>query len=83
MQDTRTNRLENVSPELRKMFQDGGPTTEEELRKRIDATGKIVTADQGPIFVEGEIYPIQGYNYRLERIKRNGLVFKPHGPIEI
>ena len=82
MQDTSSNKLVDVSQEVQEAFGlvDAEPV-EEEIRRRIDASGKIVTADQGPIFEVGKVYPIQGYGYELVRIKRNGLVFKPHGPI--
>lgn len=50
--------------------------TLEELRETIPKE------DRGPVFRVGEVYPIQGYGYKLVRIKRNGLVFKPHGPIK-
>ena len=83
MQNTRTNELAmaDIRKDLLDKFQENPEEAEEELRREFDATGKVKAADQGPIFVEGEIVPIKGYGYKLERIKRNGLVFKPHGPL--
>ncbi len=43
---------------------------------------QIPEDDRGPVFRVGDVVPIKGYGYKVVRIKKNGLTFRPHGPIQ-
>lgn len=83
MQDTRTNKLVpgEFSEAMRERFERDAEGLEAALRSEFGATGKVRKADQGPLFVEGEIVELKGYGYRVTGIKKNRLFLKPHGPL--
>lgn len=56
-------------PDVRETYQRGAVPVEAELgeEQRID----------GPLFEEGEVIEMRGYEFRLQRINAHSLVFKP------
>ena len=82
MQDTRTNKLVEgeITEAMRKRFEGDAEGLEAALRSEFDATGRVRKADQGPLFIEGEIVEVKGYNYRVTGVRKNRLFLKPHGP---